>query len=229
MSVKSLIGFEKIKDNNFIDNTGNFNMKFNSGTVTTTEDKFGKKAARISGGRYIYSNQSPDFSNNDFTVDFWVKFYSLLSRGSLLSTCKRYDADSLTLIQNGTSLRVLYNTVEHVAEGGSDWRYYTDSPTNFKTNTWTHLAIVRHDGALNIYADGHLVKSIDNIGSEKICFYKNTPMIIGEYPGFSGYSSNIAIDNFRISNYARWLTDFTPPNSFYSQVYLSTTGGRCTV
>ena len=220
----AFISFDKVKDNKFVDEKKRFDLISSTGQIKVADGKVGK-AARISGGEYLYSKESPDFSNEDFTIDFWIKFYQIAGFQCILATCKRHDADALTIIQNGSALRLCYNTVEHA--NSSSWKFYGDFSSNAMLNKWQHIALVRQNDSLKVYADGHCVGT-QNIGSEKICFYENTPMIIGDYTEFSGYAANIAIDSLRITKGARWTGDFTPPTFYSGQLYLSTTGGRCT-
>jgi hypothetical protein len=73
---------------------------------------------------------------------------------------------------------------------------------------WTHYAVVRNGSKFYTFQNG-IQKSTWT--STKSIYNTGGSLYLGSYGGgnnFAGY-----IDEFRISNIARWTSDFTPPNS----------------
>ena len=74
------------------------------------------------------------------------------------------------------------------------------------TQSWHHIAVVKKDGLLTIYLDG--------VSQESGIAWSYTPnntynnVTVGRY-------SFAYIDEFRVSNKARWTANFTPPTAPY--------------
>jgi hypothetical protein len=87
-----------------------------------------------------------------------------------------------------------------------------DSSVAVSTNTWHHIAIVRNGNVWTLYLDGTAAESTTVSGTLSAAtghfsiggdYYDTT------YP-FRGY-----VDEIRVSNIARWTSNFTPATAAY--------------
>lgn len=95
----------------------------------------------------------------------------------------------------------------------SSWLLYTDSSTAVLTmaagsiaNTWVHMAVVKSGTTWTVYQNGVALGSVNNNGT---LGNNASPFYVGNWGGlgnpWQGY-----IDEFRISNVARYTANFTP-------------------
>ncbi len=152
----------------------------------------------------IPDSEDWNFGNQDFTVDFWVRFDSVSG----------YEA----LITQGTST----STYMKLYRNGSTWRFYSllggadvvhlDAPDTLSANTWYHVALVREGGALKLYRDGQLKGSY--ITAAALPDYSSSLTIGAMNYGTSissAYDLAGAMDEVRVTKgVARWTAPFSP-------------------
>jgi hypothetical protein len=82
-------------------------------------------------------------------------------------------------------------------------------------NTWTYIAVVRYQGEFILFIQGNLIstKTMSGVVSSKQ-FAIGARYDDGQYPN----TKPMFIDEFRISNIARWTTDFTPLGTMIYQL-----------
>ncbi len=84
------------------------------------------------------------------------------------------------------------------------------------TTAWHHIAAVRNGANFYIFIDGvSLTLTINTAIGTNVLHYMKAPLIIG-YETSTGLYHNGFHDESRISNTARWTSNFTPPTSPYS-------------
>jgi hypothetical protein len=197
----------------FIDETGKTVTSYGNAEIKTDKSKFGGASGRFHGtGDYLTVPASSDFNignGANFTVDFWVNFAELSGYQYLME------------LSNGTT--VDFNiSYAHVAPqkmsvniqiGGVFVTSFYSATQITNTNTWYHIALVRNGDLLRFYINGIQNNEVDLTG---ISFpdLSSLPLYIGN--DITGnYCTKGWIDEFRWSNSARWLSDFTPPTSQY--------------
>ena len=147
-----------------------------------------------------------DFGTGDFTVDFWWK---QPTSGDIYS-----GGDSGLIFgvetSGGMFLCVYANTITFVkAYQGIQLQMHTNIR---KTDgEFHHYAIVRSSGTVHLFIDGVLVESIVHTTSYSLV--NLSPHIFGVS---SSYRILGNIDEFRISNIARWTSNFTPSTPNYN-------------
>lgn len=174
----------------------------NSGvTASSAQSKFGGKSLYFNGSSrlVIPYNSMFDFGTGDFTVDMWVNPAPSSADNCFIGSSKA-----------GAFFfgRRYGNSTIGVGRVGIAWDNQITS--TLQVNTWNHLAVVRSQGTLMVFVNGALIGSAGNTNSYS---FLNAQMVIGaEGTGsyFEGY-----IDEFRISNIARWTENFTPPTKPY--------------
>ena len=175
--------------------------------VDTAQSKFGGASAVFDGtgdSLQCYKqggwNDIIDPSSAVSTIEFWVRFNSLATRQQI--TGYRDNVNTT----NGFALEVrndgklyLYRSVFSTGYLGT---------TVLSTNTWYHIAIVIDGNLMKVYINGTLDITVNSssFGTNPSDYY---------YVGWSGYTGldplNGIIDEFRISNTARYTAGFTPP------------------
>jgi hypothetical protein len=176
--------------------------------IDTSQSRFGTGSLKLgSSGDEITTGPSGDFAfgTRDFTFDMWVRFSALPQTGNSLVFMQQYQDPGNVII---AGLANVSNTQEATfyskIDGGS--AHFTSGPIPIiSTGVWYHVAWVRLNGTVTIYWNGENVASVpDNDTIPQL----NTPMQFGSYPQLYGW-----LDEIRISNVARWTTNFTPPTT----------------
>jgi len=182
-------------------------------TSDSFSGKFGSAVAYFDGSSSTYLSipDSTDwtFSNNDFTIDFWVNFKDVTTVQYVGLVDQRTSAlpnYSFTIFMN-------YNKVNF----SSRLLGVTTFTQAFSVDTWYHLAFVRNSTTITLYVNGTADATTISAGTTALDDSTET-LKIGAYKqstvqGFlNGY-----MDEIRISkNTARWTTNFTAPSSEYS-------------
>ena len=147
--------------------------------------------------------------NSDFTVDFWIKIgiykyeYPLVLG---LSNDHNSWSISVFISNNGYIQFTRYDTSSsHVAYN------FTDKIT---LDAWHHVAFVKSGDYYYGFLDGVLQHTsvLDHVFSGTAPFNS----YLGVNMASSSYIFNGQIDEFRISNIARWTASFTPPTAPYT-------------
>jgi hypothetical protein len=201
----------------FVDQSTNKNVVVYGITTTTTEKSRFGTSAKFNGSNSRLVVLDPDFDfrfgGEDFTIEFFANFNSLVGNGQILSSGTGSSTTSfLCMYSPGSGLRI---------DAGSSY-YFPWSPT---VGLWYHIAFVRSGVLLRCFVNGALVGDEKNIGTFA---YPNTAtqLNIGSITPylstvFSGY-----LDEIRITRgVARYLANFTPPDMPlpYAATYISGT------
>jgi len=180
--------------------------------IDTSQSKFGTGSLRLeSSGDEITTGPSSDFAfgTHDFTFDMWVRFSALPQTGNSLVFLQQYQDPENVII---AGLANISNTQEATfyskINGGS--AHFTSGPIpRISTDVWYHVAWIRSNGTVTVYWNGESVTRVpDNDAIPQL----DTPMQFGSYPQLYGW-----LDEVRISNVARWTTNFTPPTTPYQR------------
>lgn len=176
--------------------------------VSDAQSKFGGKCLYFDGNNsYLtFPASVVDFSGSDFTYDWWE--FPISTNSSVF--CNQNTASTgIVIAYGGKGLRLNSD----YSAPGFDLVNDTSAFSSKEAGVWTHWAVVRYKNAINVYKNGTQVYSKD-IGSVSLKINTAQLARIGANPGlnqfFNGY-----IDEFRVSNVARWTSDFTPPTEPY--------------
>lgn len=165
--------------------------------ISTTQSKYGGASGYFDGtGDYLSlpSNSIFAIGTTDFTVEFWIYITARKAYGYVLST------------QGGTNgLYISFDAAGNYLRLTNDTTVYAISST-LNLNQWYQVAVVRSNGSSKIYVDG--------VGGTAVAcstiFVQSGPLIGGTASAnyFQGY-----IDDLRISLFARYVSNFTPPTA----------------
>ncbi|GMB01472.1 LamG-like jellyroll fold domain-containing protein [Pelosinus sp. IPA-1] len=157
------------------------------------------------------------FGSSDWTFETYAMF---TSAGSIEWVINSYKDD-------GNYFGIVYvsGTLEfQITVNGKT--YLMGATPNLKLNQWYHLAFVRKESTLYGFVDGTLIGTLPYTGA--------LPMGRSVVIGTGGWSNTEAydkcffdgyVDEFRISNVARWTSDFTHPVVINAPTNLIATAG----
>ena len=145
--------------------------------------------------------------SGDFTIEFWINYHNL----------KGVD-DGNGIIGQGTvaSDHWQINYYNQSGVGRYFWcivvvsnteKKLTSNVTNLSEGTWYHLAWVNNGGTYSLYLDG---TSIGDEADTQACGDFSGNLIIGKAPYYNQWS-DAYYDEIRISDTARWTSNFVAP------------------
>jgi hypothetical protein len=181
--------------------------------VDTAQSKFGGASALFDGtGDYLLidstNSSSLNFGTNDFTLEFFSRatvrdqFHTIIANNK-----SSWTAGSVTLLggSGSTSTTALRLAANSFNSGGAGIVFDNQAMT---TGVWYHYAIVRSGNNFTMFRDGTSVSTgtfagAINLGED------------GTRIGYTRWDGDVStwdghIDEFRISNNARYTTTFTP-------------------
>ncbi len=172
--------------------------------VSDVQSKFGGKSLYFNGAAYLSTVELIPQSG-DFTVDWWeyvVDRSATRFAQSINGGCGGICAGG------ANNLNELY-----ISSTGTDWDI-TNGFDAFSTtkNSWVHWALVRNNDTWTTYRNGVQFSQLSGAGA----IYSNSAgLVIGSFLYDSNHYFSGYIDEFRISDVARWTSDFTPPTEPY--------------
>ena len=197
-------------DGNATDSSSTGVVFTNVGTVTFPSGtvKFGTGAAYLSANTQYLSYTGGQLGlSGDFTVEMNVYFTGSgvsYTSGVLMST-RSGNTSSGFLVQTTSS------TTLNIQTAGTSYITF-NTPT---AGAWHHLAIVRYSGTLKVYVDGTYTGTSASVSTNFSdgYFHLNYDPNAGASGGANvGWSA----DEVRISQYARYTANFTPPTAAFT-------------
>ncbi|GMB02266.1 LamG-like jellyroll fold domain-containing protein [Pelosinus sp. IPA-1] len=175
----------------------------NGATVTSSKKEFGASSLLLNGNKqFIQTNNNFNIGADDFTIDFWMLINDF--NGSTTTDGQGICSWVTTPNYIGTAIALNKKDKSIYLAGGNAPTF--KSPKVLQTNLMYHIAFVRHLGKCAIaingeFSDWSTLDSITSINN----------LVLGRfYTNYDDYYSNVCIDEFRISNIARWTSDFDP-------------------
>jgi len=163
--------------------------------------------------RYITNTQQTGLNiTGPITIDAWVYRTSEATAGEAIVSKWRESG-------NRRSYSFNVNNTNHlefwVSSNGSNL-FHVEAANTVPLNSWVHVAGVYDGSNLYVFQNGNLENSL--VYSSGIA-NKTPSFFLSGAQGFSGVGFfNGKIDEVRISNTARWITNFTPPASSFGPV-----------
>lgn len=178
----------------------------NDAQVDTAQSKFGGSSLltdRTTPSDYIsVSNNasSLDLGSGDWTIEFFMRPTSLPGSGAYHFIYDSRNASGDTSPNIGlTNSKVFFYTAGGFRITGS---------TTLSTNTMYHVALVKSGSTTTLYLDG----TSDGTYSDSNTYIADDTVNIGaNFSGANGFTGNL--DEFRISNSARYTAAFTAPTA----------------
>lgn len=199
----------------------------NNGVTVNASGKFGSCLNfATASNQYISipnTNNIFTFGTNDFTIDFWINFSSFFDNQGIFTPIG--DTTWVNLLGSWHLVGDVTGAVTFSYFKGTTASDVVDIRTSaLALNNWYHIALVRKSNIITLYLNGishgYLDVTTSFIGQSKVLF--------GKHDGANNFCMNGKIDEFRISNVARYTTDFTPPTQPYSTVNINVTSQTAT-
>jgi len=179
--------------------------------IDTAQFKFGTGSlALVSAGDEISTPASSDFAfgAGDFTFDMWISLTVLPQTGNSVVLWQQWQDPENVMIAglaniSGTQEATFYSRI------GGPKAHFTSGPVSVSPGVWYHVAWVRSNGTISIYWDG---VDVANIWDNDVIPQLNATLQFGSYPQLYGW-----IDEVRVSNVARWTSNFAPPTVAYTR------------
>jgi len=177
--------------------------------ISTAQSKWGGSSMYFDGtGDYLVgpANNFYNFGTGDFTIECWLRLNATSSAMMIAST--NYNsgtgAGGWAFIYRGDISSLSLSVNSNVTYTKS-W-----SPS---TSNWYHVAASRSGSSLRLFVDGTQIgstsTSTDNVSGS------STIVVAGNLGGGTNLVLNGYLQDLRITNYARYTTNFTPPTSLF--------------
>ena len=181
-----------------------------SAAYSTSVKKFGTHSVGGSGGYFTIADHADfDFSGGTYSIDFWInptaKTGTIYHQGSATDYYKIYFNGSGVLVMD------IYAASSLVLSHGID----VLSP--LQLGVWSHVALVESGNNYYSFINGALLNTYS--GVERAANYASAIAIKAMNDGstiFNGY-----LDEFRVSNSARWTDSFDPPTLAYGSTTIT--------
>ncbi len=150
--------------------------------------------------QYAHLGVQVDTITDNLTMEAWVNWAGTTSQLQPVVFNGGADNDGYGLL--------LYSN-DHIAIllGNVEWGI---SDSVLQVGVWTHLALVRYSGYWSLYVNGKSISMSDVTNQAPIT--PSTDFYVGA-ANHGGAFFNGAIDEVRISNVARYTSNFTPPSA----------------
>lgn len=176
-------------DNTLSTEVGSVVISNSGGVMSAAQSKFGTKSLYFNGAAEVLISSAPVIGAGDFTVEFWAYLIST-SQGDMIYHTTVYPR--LRWFNSGIGLYDATNSTNSTPLA---------APV---LSAWAHYAMVRSGNTEYLYANGIFKNSIVNANN-----YTGTSFYMGHTSGFSYYNT-MYVNALRISNVARYTSNFTP-------------------
>lgn len=199
----------------FVDSSFEPKAVMNYGSIINDNGKFGKcfmSPANTSQKRF--KTDSLNLGSDNFTIDFWFKTSATLGANSQIFRLNVADESSYYcgIGLNGNTTGFI---VPHISYSGLNWEISTGNIFKPDPNEWYHIALVREYTKIKTYVNGKFAIEYNVLDNSLYSKGESTFLTLSKTMNNSQVSS-LYIDEFRVSNIARWTCDFTPPIEPYS-------------
>lgn len=182
-----------------------FWQMFGTASLSATQFRFGSKSFNSTATTAYSTLLTRNTTPANFTIEF---FFFLNSTGAVLNLLSSTTANSLLI----AFARNPMNITVSIGQGASFniANSVRLSTTALVVNTWYHLAVVRNNTQYRFFINGVEQNSITSALQMQAAAF-STFRLGGNTSSYNGF-----IDEFRISNVARYTANFTPTTSIFS-------------
>jgi hypothetical protein len=166
--------------------------------ISTTQSKYGASGYFDGAGDYLDTSGTgiaTAFGTGDFTIEFWYYPLTVSVQQNLVDKI-------------GSASNAIYMSSAGVL------KYYVGADritgSTLSANTWYHIALVRYSGTTKLYVNG-VQSGASYADTNNYALNTGSPRIGAAFN--NTVSVNGYIDDFRISQFARYVSNFTPPTA----------------
>lgn len=166
-------------------------------TLDPAVSKFGGGSIRMSGGGIRWTPGAEfNIGSGDFTMEAWFYYSNPGANMTLFSINRSTGYPALRQYDNLLQLTDTTVSPYYVATGALSW------PAK-----WYHMVFTRRAGVLSCYRDGQILL---NWGYGAAMNMSGGSLYLGRIP--SGFFFDGWVEQFRVSNIARYSDNFVPPS-----------------
>ena len=181
-----------------VDSSNHGRIISNNGvTVSSVQSKFGGKSLYFNGSSYLAINVPV---SGDVTLEYWV--YTTNYTQKYPTPCNHISGSSRGYYAHIRSTKTEFGAVN--ASGSTSGQELTTDVIS--ANAWHHIAMVRSGTTMTLFVDGVNKGSIANSHTSNDILYMG---YLPDYPTYTYFQGHV--DEVRISDTARYTTNFTPP------------------
>jgi hypothetical protein len=149
-----------------------------------------------------------NFGDGDLTIELWIYLFDVRPVASGVAFFDQHDdgGNRLTFGLNNN------NTLAFYAQYSSSWIVNTSQTHGLRNNTWHHIAVVKDGNDWEFFQDGVSLGSATDAGTLPDLAANPT---IGFWEAAGTYVKGY-IDEYRISDVARYTTGFTPSTTQFT-------------
>ena len=182
--------------------------------VSATQAKFGAQSLTLDGsGDYLSISRVPALSQNPFTIQAFV-YPAVVNTYQTL-----FDSRVNNSTNGGMTVQITNAAKIQVYAVTSSGTVNFTTSASISANSWQHIALVRSGTGSNetqIFIDGVSAGTLTLAGNLSLSSFN-----IGKT--FDNYYLNGFIDDYRITTFAEYSANFTPPTAALSSEVLGTT------
>jgi len=215
------------------DNTGTIHAITANGNAqhSTAQSKIGASSLKFDGsGDYLSLSDHNNWDLlNEFTIEFWMNHNNITKDQEIIEHWNDIDNRWGIMWHPSTGLNFFRDK-----GGASYWSINVGSNPAVANNTWYHVAIVRQDDLYIIYKDGIAIKTKTMSVPDFNCGGMLNIGGMVNYPTAHRWIDGY-LDEFRISNSARYTANFTPSTTAFEDddntlllIHSDTTNGSTT-
>jgi hypothetical protein len=194
-------------DATIYDDVGNNVTDTGGVNISTTISKYDNNSLYFNGlGGYIKTDslQSYVLGSSDFTIEFWLYVNSSVNNIQIVS-----NIIGSTYTTNDWKFTFGTNHIQFIAYNATG--QILQSLNTIANNTWYHIAVVREGSLFTLFVNGVVSSTFTHIGS----IDSNTTSIIKVGGMVASNALDGYIDDLRVSNIARYHTNFNLPTIDY--------------
>ena len=195
-------------DGQVLDSAAQNNMTLTNGAVTsTTQEKFGTASLDLTAtdAWVTFPASTNDFGSGNFTIEAWVYVEDVSAYNSIIS----YGDPIQFYVKSGT----LECYAKPLITSGGFVTNFKGPASSISNDTWCHVAMVRNGTEFTAYVNGVGGTTHDSGSTAALTAYTGTASI-GAYNSAAGGAQALSfdgyIDDLRVSNFARYTSNFTP-------------------
>ena len=195
-------------DGQVLDSAAQNNMTLTNGAVTsTTQEKFGTASLDLTAtdAWVTFPASTNFFGSGNFTIEAWVYVEDVSAYNSIIS----YGDPIQFYVKSGT----LECYAKPLITSGGFVTNFKGPASSISNDTWCHVAMVRNGTEFTAYVNGVGGTTHDSGSTAALTAYTGTASI-GAYNSAAGGAQALSfdgyIDDLRVSNFARYTSNFTP-------------------
>ena len=176
----------------------------------TDQAKFGATSIYFDGsGDELEVNDIGQFTfEGDFTVEFFAR---MGDQADTYATIINDVSGGSPVAKFRVNLGNSSNSTPNLTFYSSTFDAHVQGTTDLSDNAWHHCAVVRDNGTIRIFVDGTQETTRADSGN---LIDVSGVLEFGTYSGSKAYTGYL--DEIRISNIARYTSNFTPPTAIFS-------------